>query len=285
MMKKWPKGCYGLLLYAVILTAMVIFLLVQAAAPHKTEAAAATVPLPILMYHDIQKEPCPQDQYTITPQQLEADLCALQADGWQTVTLAQIYDYVDQGCPLPEKPILLVFDDGYQSVLSEALPLLKKYQATAVVSVIGARAQNAAADCAEDAQYLNWQELQQVADSGLIELQSHSANLHVYQERKGLAMLPEESTEAYTQVIMRDIQAMDQLTKTAQVQLFPAFAYPYGFVEPLADAILQNNGYLMTMTSEETINALSQDPSCLYQMGRFHRSGQMSTAEVLNCLE
>ena len=71
--------------------------------------------MPILMYHDVT-ENCAPDEYTVLASQLEADLYALRADGWETVTLTDVIQYVYADGSLPEKPVLLVFDDGYQSI-------------------------------------------------------------------------------------------------------------------------------------------------------------------------
>ena len=45
--------------------------------------------------------------------------------------------YVDQGTPLPEKPVMLTFDDGHYNYISYLLPLLEEYDMKAVVSVVG----------------------------------------------------------------------------------------------------------------------------------------------------
>lgn len=68
------------------------------------------------------------------------------------------------------------------------------------------------------------------------------------------------------------------------VPVLKAFAYPYGFVEPLADAVLRGQGYEATMTSEPHVNRLSRDPNCLYRMGRFNRSGLVDTETVIGWL-
>ena len=92
--------------------------------------------------------------------------------------------------------MLLVFDDGYRSILTQVLPLLQKYNACAVVSVIGARAQGIADGCDTAGQYMTWQELSQAVASGPNQNKSHSAQLQVYRTRKGVQLLPEETAQA-----------------------------------------------------------------------------------------
>ena len=280
-MKRPNKGFCGMTFYALVLICILVFFCASFAS---ASAQEASVKLPILMYHDVT-ENCTPDEYTVLTSQLEADLYALRADGWETVTLTDVIQYVYADGFLPEKPVLLVFDDGYQSILTHVIPLLEKYDAHAVVSVIGARAQALEDGCDTTGNYMDWAALHAAALSGRLELQSHSAQLHVYRTRKGAGMLPDESAEAYAEVLLNDIRTMNEWTQAAGLSLLPSFAYPYGYVEPLADMLLQQQGYLATMTSEPHINMLSRDPQCLFRLGRFNRSGLIDTQEVLEWLE
>lgn len=208
----------------------------------------------------------------------------LEKEGFQTVSLSEVIDFVQQGTALPLNPVLLVFDDGYRSVISRVLPLLEKYDAKALVSVIGARAQGVADGCDTSQEYMDWKELAEAVTGRRIELQSHSAQLHVYRSRKGLQRLADETQEAYIRMLVADVRLMDRWACKAGVPVLKAFAYPYGFAEPLADAVLRGQGYEATMTSEPHVNRLSRDPNCLYRMGRFNRSGLVDTETVIGWL-
>lgn len=70
--------------------------------------------LPIVMYHDLTSNPLEQDDYTLS---LEQDLIAFEEHGFTAVSLSSVLRYVLDGGALPEKPVLLVFDDGYHSFL------------------------------------------------------------------------------------------------------------------------------------------------------------------------
>ena len=95
------------------------------------------VRLPVLMYHGVHSDPKKSGDYVITPQALEQDLLYLQQQGCTAVTMSDILAYVQEGTPLPEKPVMLTFDDGCYNNLTYVLPLLEKYDAYAVVSVVG----------------------------------------------------------------------------------------------------------------------------------------------------
>lgn len=271
-----------MLFYAVFVLALVSLLVAGLLAP--AYAAESVRALPILMYHEIVPDGNELDEYTASVTQLEADLMALEKEGFQTVSLSEVIDFVRQGTALPLNPVLLVFDDGYRSVISRVLPLLEKYDAKALVSVIGARAQGVADGCDTSQEYMDWKELAEAVTGGRIELQSHSAQLHVYRSRKGLQRLADETQEAYIRMLVADVRLMDRWACKAGVPVLKAFAYPYGFVEPLADAVLRGQGYEATMTSEPHVNRLSRDPNCLYRMGRFNRSGLVDTETVIGWL-
>ena len=97
-------------------------------------SAEAPVSLPVIMYHSVcEKEPSP---YTVTPRQLESDLSWLSDNGFESVTAEQLISYTRGVGKLPEKPVLITFDDGFYNNLSLALPLLEKYDMTAVELLI-----------------------------------------------------------------------------------------------------------------------------------------------------
>lgn len=131
--------------------------------------------LPIVMYHDLTSNPLEQDDYTLS---LEQDLIAFEEHGFTAVSLSSVLRYVLDGGALPEKPVLLVFDDGYHSFFTGALPLLQRHRAPAVVSVIGREAEEASHETCSS--FMSWTELKQAVNCGLVELISHSADLHVY---------------------------------------------------------------------------------------------------------
>ena len=67
----------------------------------------------------------------------------------------------------------------------------------------------------------------------------------------------------------------------AEVALLPSFAYPYGALDANAEKALKAAGMQATMTSEEHSNTLTRSPECLFRLGRFERTGFMTTAQLL----
>jgi peptidoglycan/xylan/chitin deacetylase (PgdA/CDA1 family) len=109
-------------------------------ASHRTTAASGsaagtatghpgTQAVPILMYHVIAAPPAgaPFPGLYVSPQEFAAQMQALKAAGWHAVTLDQLDAYWRNGSRLgPGKPVVLTFDNGYQSQFTQALPVLQR---------------------------------------------------------------------------------------------------------------------------------------------------------------
>lgn len=87
----------------------------------------------VLMYHKISKRET--DFLTVSMEQFEMQLKHLQSLDFQYITTHQLLDFYLQKKPLPDKPMLLTFDDGYVNNLDLAFPILKKYQAKATIFI------------------------------------------------------------------------------------------------------------------------------------------------------
>jgi peptidoglycan/xylan/chitin deacetylase (PgdA/CDA1 family) len=88
-----------------------------------------TQPVPILMYHVIAPAPtgAPFPGLYVTPEEFAAQMQALKRAGWTAVTLDEVAAYWRKGISLPRgKPIVVSFDNGYQSQYTRALPILRK---------------------------------------------------------------------------------------------------------------------------------------------------------------
>jgi peptidoglycan/xylan/chitin deacetylase (PgdA/CDA1 family) len=97
-----------------------------------------TAAVPVLMYHVIAAPPpgAPFPGLYVTPDLFAAQMHALEAAGWHGVTLDQMQAYWKRGVPLPKgKPIVVSFDNGYQSQYTQALPVLRAMGWAAVENI------------------------------------------------------------------------------------------------------------------------------------------------------
>jgi peptidoglycan/xylan/chitin deacetylase (PgdA/CDA1 family) len=95
-------------------------------------------PVPILMYH-VLGVPAPSQPYPdlfVKPADLAAQLRWLAGNGYHAVTLGQVFRYWRQAAPLPRKPVVLSFDDGYLSDYTVARPALQRYGWPGVLNLV-----------------------------------------------------------------------------------------------------------------------------------------------------
>lgn len=98
------------------------------ALPPGVPAAARDVSAPVLMYHVINPPPAgaPFPGLYVPAPEFAQQMQALARAGFHAVTLQQLWRHWQQGTPLPVKPVVITFDNGYQSQYTNALPILRK---------------------------------------------------------------------------------------------------------------------------------------------------------------
>lgn len=243
-------------------------------------SAPAGVRVPILMYHGFSEDKKHQGQYVIPPSVLESDLTYLTEHGYTTVTMQDLIDHVDRKTPLPEKPIVLTFDDGYYNNYVYAFPLVRKYGCKMVLSPIGAAVDEYTKNQNTNVEYAtcHWEHLQEMAASGAVEIQNHSYAMHSLEKRNGTKQLPSETKEQYRMALENDIGKMQELCRRHLGAVPTTFTYPFGAITPSSAAILKEMGFRATLTCEGRMNRITTDPACLFGLGRYIRTADESTA-------
>lgn len=255
-----------------------------------TAPTAATpaegVAVPIIMYHSILDNPSRQGDYVITPAQFEQDLRYLKENGYTAVVVADLIAYVTEGKPLPDKAVMLTFDDGYYNNYHYAHPLLEQYGMRAVISPIGVWSEHYTAhpsECDHDNySHLTWEQLREMAESGVWEIQNHSYDLHHMDgTQKGAAKRKGESDEGYRLRLKNDL-ATAQTLLVENVGVTPTcFTYPYGAISDASQAVLSDMGFCASLSCEERTPILTRNPACLWRLGRYLRPANKDVATIL----
>lgn len=239
--------------------------------------------LPVIMYHSIHDGS--SQEYVVTPKQAEEDLIYLKSNGYNAVSAEQIVNYVYNDGQLPEKPVLITLDDGFYNNLSYFLPLLEKYDMKAVVSVVGEFVENnAAADPhVSEYSYLTWDDVNELIDSGRVEIGNHTYAMHFNKNgRKGCSICNGESTEQYIDIFGKDTAALQTAMHENTGTTPFVFAYPFGYICKESIPVLKENGFLITLTCYERPNYLTRNTDCLYGLDRYNRSGNYTTEEFMS---
>lgn len=250
--------------------------------PARSVFSKEEVELPIVMYHHMLKDSSRWGKYVISPDLFRQDLEYLKAQGYETVTTEDVISYAYNGTPLPPKPIMLTFDDGYYSNYLYACPLLKEYGMTGVLSIIGRYTDSYSQTQEENANYshVTWQRCREMMEEGTMELQNHTYNLHSLTEnRRGCGRRPGENKDAYQAMLKQDLEQLQQRFFQETGTLPRAFTYPFGQISPEAEPVIRELGFLAAFTCNEGRNVLSPgDKEQLYQLKRYLRPSGIDSA-------
>ncbi len=246
------------------------------------------VPLPVIMYHGVNKNPSRSCKYVITPEKLEEDLKYLQDKGYTGVSVKDIIKYVNLSEPLPDKPVLITFDDGMYNNMSVALPVLEKYNFNAVFSVVGSYTDEyTKSDITNNNYgYLRWCDIKELSDNPLIEFGSHSYNFHnISKERYGTKKKSYEKSLDYINTFYQDTQKL-QSEFLLNCNYKPIiYTYPFGSFSSESYKVLKKMGFLVSFSCTQGINKLTHDSDCLYMLKRYNRDGTISTWEFFSKLK
>lgn len=232
--------------------------------------------LPVLMYHHVVQDGEACNSMTVTVGRFREDLEWLIANGYHFVLPG---DLISQE-PLPEKPVMISFDDGYKSNYDLAFPLLKELNAKMALALVVSFSDY------DTGSGLSWDICREMEASGLVEFGSHTYRLHNLDERggsydpngpNGIERLPEESREEFDQRVIGDLRlSIDTLERELGRDVI-YFAYPYGQKEEWAEDFIRENFRVTTVTTHGCAD-LRED---FYDLERYTITMQSGPASVL----
>lgn len=150
----------------------------------------------LLSYHEISEKSETLDaSYAVTPANFEAQVQWFIKSGYHFINVDAILKYRKNGKPLPDKAVLMTFDDGYASVYNNAFPIIKKYKVPVVIALVGSwlEAKETAdfnGEMIAREKFLSQPQLKEMVRSGLVEIASHTHSLH-----KGIIGNPQGNTQ------------------------------------------------------------------------------------------
>jgi peptidoglycan/xylan/chitin deacetylase (PgdA/CDA1 family) len=228
--------------------------------PYQISNIARLARVPVIMYHDI----LPQKQvfFDVTPSEFEADLKLIRDRGLTPITMDQLVDHLKTGLPLPPKPILLSFDDGYQGHYTYVYPLLKKYNFPGLFAIytnkVGKKLGRSS---------LSWEQLREMAADPLVTIASHSvshpADLREMEDNR----LRDETVES-----KRILES--QLSISIKY-----FVYPEGKYDERVEQWLKLAGYQAALTMDDTADRFANASKDLLNIERI---GQADLTKVID---
>lgn len=222
------------------------------------EGFPSVVSVPILSFHHLSEA---QDAY-LTPDAFEGYLRVLTENGYTAVLYQDLVDFADQKKPLPEKPVMITFDDGYTSNYTYAFPLLKKWNMKAEIAVVGF---TVGYDYFPETDlniipHFTWAQASEMVESGIISIHSHSYNLHQYDfspdemTRMGVQRMEGEAEESYIDLLTMDTTIGNRAILNNLGYENKVYTYPYGQYNELSEELLENLGIRVTVTNTPGIS-------------------------------
>ena len=261
--------------------------------PAALSADEISTQVPILMYHHLSEDVTNSEM--VSPEQFEAQIRALSEAGYTGVSFDELQAYVLRGEPLPEKPVVITFDDGYRSNYTLAYPILQKYGMKATIFAVGV---SFGTDHYKDTDYaitphFGAAEAAEMTASGLISIQSHTYDMHQWPPyetgsavRENILQLSSESEEAYVQALTEDFTRSRALLEDATGRPVDVLAYPAGQYSTLAQVTLQSLGVHVTLSTNPGVNTVVKGlPQTLYAMLRFGITEDVSPEALLNMIQ
>lgn len=240
------------------------------------------VDVPIIMYHHIEPDESKLNEFMVTPKKIEEDLAKIRELGYKTISYGELYNFVDNNGSIPNKPIIITFDDGYESNYKYAYPVLKKYDMKATIAAIGVMVGQDTYKGADAFRHFTYEEANEMVKSGLIDVQTHTFDLHNLSSRIGVKRNENEDEETYINTIKTDIiKATDELKENVGNRQF-VFTYPYGAYDSLTEKIMEELGFEITVTTDSGINhVVRNDKKSLLKLKRYNITNETDIEEIL----
>lgn len=232
-----------------------------------------------LAYHDVEDEEPDQGFLSVRTDRLVDQLAWLRENGYQAVTVDQILAARQGGAPLPERAVLLSFDDGYRSFYTRVLPILKAYRWPALLAPVGTW-MDTPADKPVDfggspeprGRFLNWDEIREISQSGLVEIAAHTNASHY-----GALANPQGNTEPAAAVraydaatgqyeseaqfnarMGADVAAISRKIERVTGKAPRVWVWPYGAEGGTTLRITAEHGYQLALTLEDGAGRLDR---------------------------
>lgn len=220
------------LLFLIILIIVIIIILLFT---NKFFNKKQNIKIPILLYHDfvtiVPETGLVDYNYINTPESFEENIKTIIENGYTPISIKELYDANNGKIKLPEKPILITFDDGYYSNYEYIYPIINKYRVKASIFIVT----NNIGKEIDNIKYLSWNNCLEMQNSGLIEIYSHSTK-HIFYNKVSVREIRDDVLESY-RIIEENLGKKD----------LKIFAYPYGAYTNATVRTLKNNGIDMQL--------------------------------------
>lgn len=283
--RKWIIAAVAVLLGLCVLLAVV-------AVPRAP--AAQTADVAILMYHAFTENEAETTSVCTLASEFERQLSALRDAGYTSVGYADLIEFVNGKGKLPEKPLLISIDDGYQNNLDLAAPLLEKYGFCANIAVIGVSIGHTTYKDTDIPimPHFSLEDARPWIKRGVLTVTTHSYDMHQIAAvdgndcRRGVLQMPDEAEPDYIAALTQDYTHAQEQLAGLPGKVLPVFTYPFGAYSELSERVLQEQGVQVTVTIANGANRLVKgEPETLRLLRRINVPAGMEPDALLSSID
>lgn len=211
--------------------------------------------VPVFLYHYVEyvKDDPGRQNLSTPPSVLTAQIETLKAAGYTFITPNDLANDLSGQIILPEKPIILSFDDGHMDFYTDVFPILKKEQVKAIAYIV--------LDLLNRPDFMFTFQVKNIAQSPLVEIGSHAMN-HIL--LKGIKKKTAEYEIVQSKKVLQDMIGLP----------VNSFAYPYGALDWQAISIVGEAGYTNAVSTIPGIMQSTQNKFFLYRLRPGYRTGE-----------
>ena len=213
--------------------------------------------IPVLMYHKVS--PGKKEKYRISPERFASQMEYLSGKGYQTISPDDLLEFVNPAPArrgeikeekvLPNRPVLIAFDDGYKDNFTYAYPILKRYDFRATIFLVTRYMGKKNGWCKGGEEMLSRKEIEEMRREGF----SFGSHTHTHPN------LLELSRDK----VLSEIRDSKRILEERLGEPIKFFAYPYGKFNSQIRDMVKEAGYLGAFSTLPGKNAKNEDPFLL----------------------
>lgn len=192
--------------------------------------------IPVLYYHSVNDSV--DNEVTISPSLLKKELEYIKNQGYTTLSLKEVENYILNNQPIPEKSILITFDDGYMDNYYNAYPILKELNMKATIFCITSEL--------DGSYYLSEDAIKEMSKNN-IDIESHTLN-H-----------PHLNSLTYDEQLKELTESKAKLENITGNKI-TAIAFPFGDYNEDSIKAAKNSGYTLAFTTNKGFASRDNNP-------------------------
>lgn len=207
--------------------------------------AENSINVPILTYHNFN--PTVPGSMSITPELFEKQLKWIKENGYTVIPLKDLVTYLQgKDIALPPKPVVITADDGWESVYTYMLPLIRKYNIPVTLFIYPIT-------ISHGVHALTWDQLKELMKTGLFDIQGHTYwHPNFNQEKKKL------STAKYEKLVHVQLFNSKKILEDKLGVKITLLAWPFGIYDNYLEQEAEKAGYMMAFSIDDRHTAKSE---------------------------